>query len=75
MTMKNILTGLILAYQKTLSPWLGPHCRFYPNCSEFSRQAIEKYGVITGVGLALGRLFRCHPFCSGGYDPLKETYG
>ena len=73
--MKKIFIGLIFIYQKALSPWLGPHCRFYPSCSEFSRQAIGKYGMIAGVGLALGRLFRCHPLCAGGYDPLKESYG
>lgn len=69
--MKKILTFLIKAYQKVISPWLGPSCRFYPSCSEWSSQAIETYGVVKGSWFALGRLLRCHPFHPGGYDPLR----
>ena len=68
--MKRALLALIWIYQKTVSPWLGPHCRFYPSCSEYVRQATEAYGVIKGCTLALKRLFHCQPFHSGGYDPL-----
>lgn len=77
--MKKIFIFLIKIYQKTLSPdqgWFAykyPHgyCRFYPHCSEYSRQAIEKYGVLKGVYLSIKRVFHCHPFSRGGYDPLK----
>lgn len=70
---------LISAYQKTLSPdhgWLKsrfPHgyCRFYPTCSEYSKQAFEKYGVFKGLILANWRVLRCNPWSRGGEDPLK----
>ena len=73
--MKNISVGLILAYQRTVSPWLGARCRFYPSCSELARQAIEKYGVIAGLVIALRRLLLCHPFHPGGYAPLEKFHG
>jgi putative membrane protein insertion efficiency factor len=70
--MRALLMGLIRVYQWTLSPLLGPRCRFYPSCSCYAHAAIERYGVLRGMGLALGRLLRCHPFSPGGYDPLPE---
>jgi uncharacterized protein len=77
--MKKLLLTLIIFYQKTLSPDTGifsikhPNgfCRFYPHCSEYSYQAINKYGVIRGILLTIKRLIRCHPFNKGGYDPIK----
>jgi len=69
--MKKILLFLIKCYQKCISPYLGKRCRFYPTCSEYSRQAITKYGAIKGSYLAIIRLLKCHPFHKGGYDPLK----
>lgn len=69
--MKKILLFLITFYQKCISPYLGKRCRFYPTCSEYSRQAITKYGAIKGSYLTLIRLLKCHPFHKGGYDPLK----
>ena len=69
--MKQILLFLIKIYQKTISPMLGRRCRFYPTCSEYSRQAITKYGVIKGTFLSVKRILKCHPFHKGGYDPLK----
>ena len=70
--MKKILIALIKFYQKAISPRKStPCCRFYPTCSEYSLQAIEKYGVIKGGGKALWRILRCNPLCRGGYDPLK----
>jgi len=65
--MKKILLTLIKIYQ--LIP-LYPSCRFYPSCSEYTYQAIEKHGVLKGIFSGLKRLSRCHPFHSGGYDPL-----
>lgn len=69
--MKRVAMGLIRFYRKYISPLLGPSCRFYPTCSEYALQALDKYGFIKGSYLALGRILRCHPFNPGGYDPLK----
>jgi hypothetical protein len=68
--MKAILMGLIRFYQKTVSRALPPSCRFVPSCSEYTYQAIEKYGVIKGGWLGLKRIARCHPLNPGGYDPV-----
>ena len=61
---------LINCYQKLLSPWLGQRCRFYPSCSEYSKQAIMKHGYVRGVFKSVCRLLKCHPFHPGGFDPL-----
>ncbi|MCR4420265.1 MAG: membrane protein insertion efficiency factor YidD [Clostridia bacterium] len=63
------LLALIAFYQRWISPLTGPHCRFYPSCSEYARIALERHGW-RGVGLALLRLLRCHPFSAGGCDPV-----
>ena len=70
--MKKIIIALIKFYQKNISP-LKPvsSCRFIPTCSEYARQAVEKYGAVKGSYLAVRRLLKCHPFHKGGYDPLK----
>ena len=60
----------IRGYQLVLSPLLGPACRFYPSCSEYTIQAIHQYGFGKGVYLGVRRLLRCHPFHPGGFDPL-----
>lgn len=70
--MKNIILKMILFYQRNLSPLKGKGCCIYtPSCSEYTRQAVEKYGVIKGIGLGVIRILRCNPFFKGGYDPLK----
>ncbi len=72
--MKKLLIWLITQYQKHISKWLKSkniNCKFYPSCSEYTKQAIEKYGVIKGLGLGIFRIIRCNPFSKGGYDPLK----
>lgn len=69
--MKKILINLIIFYQKAISPWLGPRCKFNPTCSEYTKQAIEKYGAIKGTIIGIKRILRCNPFSKGGYDPLK----
>ncbi|MCH2410032.1 membrane protein insertion efficiency factor YidD [Myxococcota bacterium] len=61
---------LLNGYQRVLSPYLGPNCRFIPTCSEYAKVAIMKYGAFKGLWLTAKRLLRCHPFCSGGYDPV-----
>lgn len=72
--MKNILIFIIEKYQKHISPWLKSkniNCKFYPTCSEYTKQAVEKYGAIKGLFLGIKRIFKCNPFSKGGYDPLK----
>lgn len=69
--MKKILVYLIEKYQKYISPNLIKSCRYYPTCSEYTKQAIEKYGAFKGTFLGLKRIIKCNPFSKGGYDPLK----
>lgn len=72
--MKKILILLLKLYKKAISPiiqFLGIHCKFYPSCSVYMIQAIEKYGCIKGIYMGMKRLLKCHPFANGGYDPLK----
>ncbi|MFK8018978.1 MAG: membrane protein insertion efficiency factor YidD [Pseudomonadales bacterium] len=65
------LHSLIRGYQLFISPMLGPqHCRYYPSCSEYARQALLLHGPIKGTYLAIGRLLRCNPFSYGGVDPV-----
>lgn len=71
--MRKSLIALIKAYQYVLSPFLGNHCRFYPSCSQFAVEAIERHGVLRGGLLTLGRLSRCHPWHEGGVDPVPTT--
>jgi putative membrane protein insertion efficiency factor len=69
---QKVLLASIRAYQLCISPLLGPSCRFTPTCSEFALQAISVYGTGRGMLLAVRRLLRCHPFHSGGYDPVEN---
>lgn len=72
--MKKVLIRLINFYQKHISLWLTEkniNCKFYPTCSEYAKQAIEKYGALKGTILAIKRIFKCNPFSKGGFDPLK----
>jgi putative membrane protein insertion efficiency factor len=64
--------ALLRLYQRTLSPLLGPRCKYYPSCSEYAVQAIGRYGILRGSVLAAWRLLRCNPFSHGGYDPVSE---
>ena len=69
--MKRIFLALISFYQRRISPWTPPTCRFTPTCSAYAKEAIEKYGAGKGTWLALKRLLRCHPFSKGDpYDPV-----
>lgn len=61
---------LIRAYQKIVSPLLPPSCRFYPTCSAYAIEALERHGLVKGAALATKRVLRCHPFNPGGYDPV-----
>jgi len=72
-----MLCGVVTFYQKTLSPDHGifkkpyGHCRFYPTCSEYAKQALGKYGACRGIGKSLKRLIKCHPFHEPGHDPVE----
>jgi hypothetical protein len=68
--MKYVLIFLIALYQKLISPWLPPACRFTPTCSQYAREALLKHGLARGLLLSARRLGRCHPFHPGGYDPV-----
>jgi hypothetical protein len=67
-----LLTTVIKIYQFTLSPILGPACRFYPGCSEYAYEAVRRHGPFFGLYLAGRRILRCHPFHPGGVDPVPE---
>lgn len=69
--MRLVIVALIRGYQKWLSPFLPSSCRFHPTCSEYMRQAVERYGAWRGVWMGLRRLARCQPLCAGGFDPVK----
>ena len=72
--MKSFFIYLLEKYQKIISPQIkraGINCKYYPSCSEYMKQAIEKYGVIIGIAKGMVRLLKCNPFSKGGYDPLN----
>ena len=72
--MKKVMIYMIRWYQKHISCWLEAkniHCKYYPSCSEYTKQAIEKYGAGKGMILGIYRILRCNPFSKGGSDPLK----
>ncbi|HKF76048.1 MAG TPA: membrane protein insertion efficiency factor YidD [Candidatus Dormibacteraeota bacterium] len=71
--MTRLALALIRGYQATLSPVLsalGGGCRYFPSCSQYTYQAIEKYGWVRGSWMGVRRIARCHPFARGGYDPV-----
>lgn len=67
---KRIALWLIRFYQKFISPILPDSCIYIPTCSQYTVEAIEKYGVVKGCWLGFRRILRCHPFHAGGYDPV-----
>ncbi|MBM3700049.1 MAG: membrane protein insertion efficiency factor YidD [Actinobacteria bacterium] len=67
--MKKIFIIILKAYKKYVSPLLPKSCRFYPSCSEYAANAINKYGVLKGSIKSIYRILRCNPFNKGGYDP------
>ncbi|GHT77597.1 putative membrane protein insertion efficiency factor [Spirochaetia bacterium] len=67
---RNVALLAIRFYQRVISPHFSAHCRYYPTCSVYAYQAVQKYGMIRGLFLAGKRILRCHPFHPGGYDPV-----
>jgi hypothetical protein len=68
--MKRIVMALIRGYQRFISPLLASNCRFHPTCSQYTLEAVERYGAAKGLWLGAKRIGRCHPFNPGGYDPV-----
>ena len=68
--MKRMLLAALAAYRYLFRPLLGANCRFHPSCSDYASEAIERHGALRGSWLALRRLSRCHPYHSGGFDPV-----
>jgi putative membrane protein insertion efficiency factor len=71
--MKGLALTLISVYQRYLRYYLPPSCRFHPSCSEYSKESIERFGLIKGILLTLKRIVRCHPLCAGGHDPVPQA--
>ena len=69
--MKKVLISFIKFYRKFISPLKRPSCRFYPTCSMYTLEAVEKYGALKGSFMGIKRILKCHPFHKGGYDPVK----
>lgn len=72
--MKYLLILPIRFYKRFISPLFPPCCRFYPTCSTYALQAIERFGAVKGLYLAVSRLLRCHPWSRGGIDEVPETF-
>lgn len=71
--MKALLLLLLKGYKLCISPFLGQHCRFYPSCSDYAREAIASHGALRGSLLAGRRLCKCHPWHAGGVDPVPPS--
>jgi hypothetical protein len=69
----RVAVFLLSAYKSFVSPLLPSSCKFYPTCSQYAKEAVERYGVARGLGLGLRRLLRCRPFSPGGYDPVPDA--
>lgn len=72
--LSRALLAMIRAYQFLLSPWVGNSCRYWPTCSDYAREAIERHGAARGSYLAARRLARCHPYGRGGVDAVPEAF-
>ena len=71
--MKYLIIAFLKAYRMFISPLYGQVCRFYPSCSAYALEAVERHGAVRGSWLAMRRLIRCHPWNPGGYDPVPPT--
>ncbi|WP_456418415.1 membrane protein insertion efficiency factor YidD [Thiolapillus sp.] len=70
--MKRLLIALVRGYQLLISPFLGQNCRYFPSCSAYTIEAMEKHGPLKGIWMGMKRVGRCHPFHEGGYDPVPD---
>jgi uncharacterized protein len=70
--LRLLLVAPIRVYQRLLSPALGQRCKYYPSCSEYAAQAVERFGILRGLILAGWRLLRCNPWSNGGFDPVED---
>lgn len=70
--LSQIFLGIIDTYRYLISPLIGQHCRYYPSCSAFTREAILEHGALKGGWLGIRRICRCHPYHEGGYDPVSK---
>ncbi|MGW9857618.1 uncharacterized protein ACUXIR_002093 [Staphylococcus hominis] len=68
--LKKLFLGIIRFYQRFISPMTPPTCRFYPTCSEYTKEAIEVYGALKGGYMGIKRILKCHPLHKGGFDPV-----
>ena len=68
--MKALLLALLRGYQYAVRPMLGANCRFYPSCSDYAMEALERHGAFRGSWLAIRRVLKCHPYHPGGFDPV-----
>lgn len=73
--MRFVLIAAIKFYKYFISPLLGNHCRFYPSCSTYAVEALQRHGFVAGSCLTLKRLLKCHPLHAGGIDPVPEKFG
>lgn len=73
--MKKILLALIRFYKSAISPHTQDQCKYYPTCSQYGLEAIERFGALKGSALTVWRILRCNPFSKGGYDPVPEKKG
>lgn len=69
--MKFLVIDILGVYKAMVSPFLPPACRFEPTCSEYAREAVDRYGAVKGTWLGLKRILRCQPLCKGGHDPVR----
>jgi hypothetical protein len=70
---RRLLVALLRGYRLLLSPWLGNQCRFYPTCSAYGIEALQRHGALAGSYLAVVRVLRCQPWCDGGCDPVPTA--
>ena len=68
--MKTLLLTVLRGYQYAVRPLLGVNCRFYPSCSDYAKEAVERHGAVQGSWLAIRRILKCHPYHPGGFDPV-----
>ena len=70
---RRALIALVRGYRYFLSPWLGQSCRFYPTCSVYAIEALQRHGAASGTYLAAWRILRCNPYCQGGHDAVPDN--